>query len=192
MALSIDKPKIKITSIPLFYDVLMVVSASLLIGLFSQFELILPFSPVPLTLQTFAVLLCGILLGKTKGALSVLLYLAEGALGLPFFAGGGFGVHHIFGPTGGYLLGFICAAYLAGFFIELGYGKSYFKMFLALIISNFSIYLFGLAYLSSFVGRQIVLQTGLYPFLLSDIVKIVFLSLSYPLLSRIIKVEEDF
>ncbi|MFB3850909.1 MAG: biotin transporter BioY [Acidobacteriota bacterium] len=192
MIVGIEKSKLKTLSSSLFFDALLVVSASLLIGLLSQFELILPFSPVPFTLQTFAVLLCGILLGKSKGAVSVLLYLTEGACGLPFFAGGSFGVHYIFGPTGGYLLGFILAAYLAGFFMEIGYGKSYLKMFPALLVSNFSIYIFGLSYLSSFVGKNMVLQLGLYPFILSDIVKIVVLSLSVPLISKIVKLEEGF
>lgn len=190
MFLSLEKFKVKQETLSFFYDAIIVVSASLLLGAFSQFELILPFSPVPLTLQTLGVLLCGILLGKNRGALSVLLYLFEGALGLPFFAGGGSGIHHILGPSGGYLLGFLFAAYLAGFFVENGFGKSNLKIFFALTIANFSIYLFGLPHLSLFVGKHLVLQLGFYPFLLSDIVKVVFLSLSFPLLSKIVKPKE--
>lgn len=192
MIVSTEKSRLKNLSLSLFFDILLVVSASLLIGLLSQFELIMPFSPVPFTLQTFAVLLCGIILGKTKGAVSVVLYLIEGACGLPFFAGGSFGVRYIFGPTGGYLLGFIVAAYLAGFFMEMGYRKSYLKMFSALLISNFSIYIFGLSYLSGFVGRNLVLQMGLYPFIISDMVKVILLSLAVPLISKVVKLEEDF
>ncbi len=186
-----EKCGLKKETISLFLDVIVIVCASLLIGLFSQFELILPFSPVPMTLQTFIVLLCGIVLGKNRGALSVLLYLSEGVFGLPFFAGGNSGIHHLFGPTGGYLLGFIFAAYLAGFFTEIGFGKSHLKMFLALVVANFSIYFLGLPYLSFFVGRNNVFQIGFFPFLLSDTVKLVFLSLFYPLFSKIAKMRKE-
>lgn len=192
MIFYIEKLSEKFGKYSLFFDSAVVIFASLLIGLFSQFELIIPFSPVPLTLQTFAVLLCGLILGKTRGAISVILYLIEGASGLPFFAGGGFGVRYIFGPSGGYLLGFICAAYLSGLFAELNFTKNYFKTLIALIISNFSIYIFGLFYLSIFVGSKLVFELGLYPFLVSDLIKIVFLSLSFPFISKVLKAREKF
>lgn len=192
MIFYIEKLNEKLGKYAIFFDTAVVLFASLFIGVFSQFELIIPFSPVPLTLQTFAVLLCGLILGKTRGAISVFLYLIEGASGLPFFAGGSFGVSHIFGPTGGYLLGFICAAYISGLFAELNFTKNYFKTFIVLVISNFSIYIFGLSYLSIFVGVKFVFELGLYPFLVSDLIKIVFLSLSFPFLSKVLKAREKF
>ena len=168
----------------LFFDFLVVVSASLLIGLSAQAELILPFSPVPMTLQTIAVLLAGLLLGKVRGASAVALYVIEGSAGMPFFSGGSAGVRHLIGPTGGYLLGFIMAAFIAGFFAELGLGRSHTKLFAALLIADASIFLFGLPWLSMFTGRYLVLQAGLYPFILGDLVKIILLSLSLPLVLK--------
>ncbi len=81
----------------------------------------LPFSPVPITGQTMAVLLVGALLGSRRGALAVLAYIAEGLAGLPVFAGGAAGLARLFGPTGGYLVGFVAAAFLVGWLAERGW-----------------------------------------------------------------------
>jgi biotin transport system substrate-specific component len=89
---------------------------ALIASAYIQFPL--PFSPVPVTAQTMAVLACGLFLGPTAGALTVLAYLAEGAMGLPVFAGGTAGLARIFGPTGGYLAGFVLAAFAVGLLSE--------------------------------------------------------------------------
>ncbi len=168
----------------LAFDLLVLASASLMIAALSQLEFFVPFSPVPVTGQTFAVLAAGLLLGSTGGASAVLLYLAEGSMGLPFFAGGSSGVHHFIGPTGGYLLGFAGAAYLAGLFSESGLGKSFFGLFSALILADISLYVFGVLWLSTFVGREHAVQLGFFPFIFGDLVKILLLSLSFPLLGK--------
>ena len=102
-------------------DVVLVLSGSLLIAITAQ--LTLPMWPVPLTGQTFGVLLVGALLGRRLGPISVMTYIGEGAMGLPFFQGGGAGVAHLFGPTGGYLAGFVVAAFIVGWLCELGWDR---------------------------------------------------------------------
>src|SRR3989339_1541891 len=88
----------------LLYNILLVLTGSFLIAALSQIEIILPFTPIPVTAQTFAVLVVGIAFGAVRGGLAVLTYLLEGIAGLPVFAGGAGGVVHLLGPTGGYLV----------------------------------------------------------------------------------------
>lgn len=102
------------------YDTGCILFGSLFLALFSQLAIPLWFSPVPLTMQTFAVLLLGALLGSKRGPLAVALFLAEGACGLPFFAGGTAGIS---GATAGYLIGFVLCAFLVGFLLERGWKK---------------------------------------------------------------------
>ncbi|MBD3274481.1 MAG: biotin transporter BioY, partial [Candidatus Marinimicrobia bacterium] len=98
----------------LLYDISLVLGGSLFIALLAQLAVHLPFSPVPITGQTLGVLLAGALLGKIRGTMTVLAYLTEGVSGLPVFAGATAGPAVLLGPTGGYLIGFIFAAYLTG------------------------------------------------------------------------------
>jgi biotin transport system substrate-specific component len=107
----------------LLYDAVLVVTGSVFIALLAQVAIPLPFSPVPITGQTFAVLLVGVLLGSRRGGLGVLLYLLEGAAGLPFFAGGTAGLARLAGPTGGYLVGFVVAAIVVGLLAERGWDR---------------------------------------------------------------------
>ncbi len=162
------------------YNVGLVFTASLLIALSAQVSLILPFSPVPVTLQTLAVLLSAALLGKHRGLAAVSLYLFQGAAGLPVFAGGKAGLAVLLGPTGGYLLGFAAAAFTVGYLIDYGWDQSFLKAVLALLIGSAVIYLSGLAWLTEFVGIERILHLGLYPFLIGDLLKLtaaaVFLS----------------
>ncbi len=97
------------------YDVALVLGGSLFVALMARISIPLPFSPVPITGQTLAVLLAGALPGSARGALSLGLYLFWGLLGLPVFAGGTGGLARLAGPTGGYLVGFIFAAWITGF-----------------------------------------------------------------------------
>ena len=102
-------------SLALPYQVLLVISGSLLVALAARISLPLPFTPVPLTLQNFAVLLVGLLLGRRAGFAALVLYLAEGAAGLPVFSPmGPGGIAQLLGPTGGYLMAYPLVAYLAG------------------------------------------------------------------------------
>jgi biotin transport system substrate-specific component len=107
-------PTVLIPDLPGWADASLIVGASLLVALMAQVSVPLPFSPVPITGQTFAVLLVGAALGAKRGSASLLLYLLEGAAGLPVFAGGGAGPATFLGPTGGYLIGFVAAAWLVG------------------------------------------------------------------------------
>jgi len=153
-------------------DIAIVISASWLLAISAQFSFNLPFSPVPVTGQTLAVLLIGSLLGKNRGAAAVGLYLLQGAAGLPVFAGGKSGFITLVGPTGGYLIGFIAAAYIMGILAELRYDKSLVYTGFSMLIGSLVIYIFGLFWLVQFVGESNALQLGLYPFLIGDFVKI--------------------
>ncbi len=153
-------------------QVVLVLTASWLLAISAQFSFNLPFSPVPITGQTLVVLLLGALLGKNRGAAAVGLYLFQGAIGLPVFAGGKSGFITLAGPTGGYLIGFIAAAYVVGILMELRYDKSLIYLGFSMLIGNIFIYLFGLFWLVQFVSEAQALQMGLMPFLVGDILKI--------------------
>jgi len=153
-------------------DIGIVISASWLLAISAQFTFNLPFSPVPVTGQTLAVLLIGSLLGKDRGAAAVGLYLLQGAVGLPVFAGGKSGFITLVGPTGGYLIGFIAAAYIVGILTELRHDKSLVYIGFSMLVGNLVIYIFGLFWLVQFVGESSALQMGLFPFLTGDFVKI--------------------
>lgn len=165
----------------LAYDVSMVLGGSWLIALAAQISIPLPFSPVPITGQTFAVLLVGALLGRRLAALSVAAYLAQGLAGLPVFAGGTAGLGKLLGPTGGYLLGFWVAALLVGYLAERGWTLQVGKTLLAMLLGNALIYLCGLPYLALFVGFEKMLVAGLVPFIIGDTIKILLATLLLPL-----------
>src|SRR5690625_2355065 len=107
------------------YDCLCVLAGSLFLALMAQLSLYLWFSPIPLSLQSFAVLMIGALLGSKRGALAIVAYRFEGGLGLPFFAGGSAGFAVLAGPSGGYFFGFILCAFLVGYLLERGWKKRY-------------------------------------------------------------------
>ena len=153
------------------YDAALVLGGSLFIALSAQVVIPLPFSPVPITGQTLAVLLVGALLGSRRGTLSVLAYLTEGAMGLPVFAGGGTGVVWLLGPTGGYLLGFVPAAFITGWLAERGWDRRAETTLLMMLAGNMTIYAVGLPYLAFFAGFDRVLYLGFYPFIVGDIAK---------------------
>lgn len=146
--------------------------ANLLIIVCSQVRIPLPFTPVPITGQTFAVLLLGALLGSRYGTAVVAAYVCQGALGLPVFAGWKGGMVALFGPTGGYIVGFIPAAFIVGRLLEGGFCKRWSTTLLALIVGNATIYAFGLPWLAFFIGWEKVLQMGLLPFVPGDLLKL--------------------
>lgn len=153
-------------------DLVLVTGASLLTGLMSQAEIRLPFTPVPITLQPLAVFLTGAALGSRRGALAMLVYLLEGCAGLPFFAGGAAGAARLVGPTGGYLLGFVPAAFVIGWCAERGWDRTPWRAALAMLAGSVLLFACGLAQLALFVPRERVLAAGLYPFVLGDLLKI--------------------
>ena len=172
----------------LLYDFVIILFGSLFIALSSQLAINLPFSPVPITAQTLAVLLMGIILGSRRGGLCLLMYLSAGGIGLPVFANGASGLVYMFGPTGGYLMGFLIAAFVIGWLAERGWDKRIVTTFFAMFIGNVIIYLFGLSWLSFFTGIDKVFALGLYPFVIGDILKIIlaiiFLPLGWKLLGK--------
>jgi biotin transport system substrate-specific component len=139
-----------------------------------------PFSPVPITGQTFGVLLVAMALGRVRGSSVVLAYLAEGAAGLPVFAGGAAGPGVLIGPTGGYLVGFLGAAYLVGWLADNGWDRGYVKSALAMVLGTVVIFACGLAQLSLFVPTGAVLTLGLYPFIAGGVVKIAVAAVVLP------------
>ncbi len=138
----------------------------------AQIRIPLPFTPVPITGQTFGVLLAGALLGSRYGTAVVFSYVVQGAIGLPVFAGWKGGIATLLGPTGGYILGFVPAAFLVGRLLELGWYRRLGTIFAAFLIGNFVIYFFGLPWLAFFVGWNHVLEMGLLPFLPGDLIKL--------------------
>jgi len=161
--------------------ILFAVGIASLTGAMAQVRVILPWSPVPITLQTFIVLLSGVALGRRWGAISQTLYVGIGALGMPWFAGYKSGLQALAGPTGGYLVGFILAALLIGYFTDT-YIKSrrFFPMLGLMLLANFIIiYGLGIAQLSFYLswvkGVKVNLFTllwmGAIPFIPGDLTK---------------------
>ena len=134
----------------------------------------LPFTPVPITLQTFFTFLAGALLGKYLGALSQLIYLLLGVVGLPVFAKGSSGIGVLLGPTGGYLVGFIPAAFLVGYLLERREKPPFGLIFLAMVVGLVAMYLPGVGWLMWVTRMNLVkaLLLGVLPFLPGDAVKI--------------------
>ena len=161
-------------------DVVLIAGASVATGLLAQAEIHLPFTPVPLTLQPFAVFMIGAAFGSRRAALAMLLYLAEGAAGMPFFAGGASGPAHLLGPTGGYLFGFVPAAFVIGWFAERGWDRTPPRAFLAMLAGSIVLFACGLTQLAAFVPRGRVLASGLYPFVVGDVLKMAAASALLP------------
>tara|TARA_B100000586_G_scaffold86430_1_gene61369 strand:+ start:5468 stop:6013 length:546 start_codon:yes stop_codon:yes gene_type:complete len=141
----------------------------------------IPFWPVPMTMQTFVVMFLGILYGWRLGLFTISLYLLEGIVGLPVFAGTpekGMGLVYFTGPTMGYLIGFLATVFLTGFFT---FNNNFFKNFIKLIFSVSFIYLFGLFWLGLIIGwDKPVFELGAQPFLLAELFKILILSVLIP------------
>jgi biotin transport system substrate-specific component len=171
------------------YDLALIVGGSLLIAASAQIKVWLPFSPVPVTGQTFAVLLTGTVLGCRRGVLCIVLYLVQGLAGLPVFAAGvAAGPAVLFGPTGGYLAGFIPAAAVTGLLAEKGWDRKFATTIAAMSFGNLSIYAFGIAWLCILTGvNKDTLTIGLYPFIVGDIFKIVLASVLLPTVWKIVK-----
>ncbi len=161
------------------YDLALILGGSLLIGLCAQVKL-MPFGLVPITGQTFAVLMIGAVLGAKRGALAVLAYLAQGVAGLPVFAMIS-GPGAILGPTGGYLIGFLPAAYVTGWLAERGWDRRFGTTVLAMALGNVLIYACGLVQLGCLTSMSsTVLKTGLLPFIPGDILKIALAAIRLP------------
>jgi len=179
-------------------DAVLIVAFSLLVAGSARISVYLPFTPVPITGQTLAVLLAGAVLGSWRGAAAVALYAVEGSQ-LSVFAGGSSSVFHwsagsggyLFGITsgtsgllwdlasGGYIIGFIPAAFVVGYLCERGWDRKSWIM-IAMLAGNAIIYIPGLLQLSFFVPNDKVLEYGLYPFIAGDLIKLYLAAISVP------------
>lgn len=165
-------------------DILLIAGTSVVTGLAAQIAIPIPGSPVPITGQTFAVLLSGAVLGARRAMLAQLLYLAEGAIGLPVFAGARAGLGVLIGPTGGYLLAFPLGAAVTGALAERGWDRRFFTMLIAMLLGSAAIFAGGLAWLSRFLPASQLLPSGLLPFLPGDLIKSSLAALAFPALWR--------
>ncbi len=130
-----------------------------------------PMIPVPVTMQTFGVLFLGALCGWRLGSAATLAYLVEGAMGLPVFAGGAGGVHHLLGPTAGYLVAFPLAAALAGTLAERGWTLGIVRSFALMMLGHAVILALGTAVLAGKIGIEKAVTFGLLPFLVGTVLK---------------------
>lgn len=168
-------------------DLLLISAGALLVALLAQVRIPLPFTPVPLTGQTFAVLLVGAALGARRGLASLSLYTLIGALGLPVFAGGAAGLAYAFGPTGGYLAGFIVAAFVVGLLAERGLERSIRTSILPFLAGTLVIYIFGAGWLAVLFGLEKALELGVTPFLLGDAIKLALAAIALPAAWKLVK-----
>ncbi len=183
----------------LLRDGLLVIGFSLFLALCAQVSFYLPLNPVPITLQTLAVLLTGAALGSKRGALAMLVYLAEGAVGLPVFAGGVGGFLSLFGATGGYLWSFPIAAFVVGLLCERGLDRRIVTSALAMLPGTLIIYVVGVTWLGVVLHKTVLktlpldmlvlkaLSFGLVPFILGDLLKLVIAAALLPIAWAIVR-----
>lgn len=158
----------------------LVVAFSLLTALAAQ--IVIPIGPVPITGSTFAVLLTGALLGSRLGAITMVVYLLEGVSGLPFFYGGTFGLAHLLGPTGGYLVAFPAAAFITGAFAENGWDKRFLTAVVAMAIGSVVILLSGWAWFMVLMHTPplAAFKVSVAPHIIGDIIKILLAAAVLP------------
>ena len=169
--------------------IILAMVGSLLLAISSKISI--PFYPVPVTMQTFVVLTLGMVYGWRLGGATILLYLFEGAIGLPVFQGTpekGLGLAYMVGPTGGYLIGFFMASMVCGFLAERGWDRSVFQTALAMLAGTAVIYIPGVLWLGFLLGwDKPILEWGFLNFVLSDVAKIALAAGIMPLLWRLFK-----
>jgi biotin transport system substrate-specific component len=160
----------------------LILAGAALVYLSARVAIPIPGTPVPVTGQTFGVLLVGGALGFKRGLAAVLIYVALGVIGLPFFAEGKSGIATITGTTGGYLLGFLVAGSLVGRLAELGWDRRVIGAVGAMAIGNAVIYLIALPWLAVVAHLDVMttLQKGFFPFLIGDVLKLVLAAVVFP------------
>jgi biotin transport system substrate-specific component len=153
-------------------DIAIAFGASLILALGAPFAIPLPFTPVPLVLQCQLVFFLGAFLGSKRASIALLFFLIEGVMGYPVFATGGAGIARIMGPSGGYLIGYLAAAYMVGFLEERNSRKTALSLFNHMAIGNLIVYICGASYLATFVGIERAILLGVAPFILGDLLKL--------------------
>jgi biotin transport system substrate-specific component len=167
---AVADPRTESRPLRLGREIFLVVGASLFVALCAKVTWYLPFSPVPLTLSNFGVLLVGLLLGSRRGFAALVLYLVEGSAGLPVFTAGSLG---ILGPTGGYLLAYPVVAFVAGWLRE-HWQHSFARCALACIAAEVILFAAGVSWLVSYLQRpwSQAAVFGLYPFVAAEVLKV--------------------
>lgn len=173
------------------FDVVSVIAGSLVVAGLAQVSIRLHFTPVPITGQTLGVLLVGASLGAVRGGLSLGLYLVEGGLGLPFFAGGhhGWNILSLSSASGGYLFGFVAAAIVVGFLAERGWDRSLGSSIGAMLIGEILVYAAGLPWLAAslHIPASKAYEFGLYPFVIGDMIKLAIAAGLLPAAWKLVK-----
>jgi biotin transport system substrate-specific component len=157
------------TAVSFLHQALLVVAGTLLLALSAKVQV--PFWPVPMTMQTFVVLLIGASCGARLAGATLALYLAEGAVGLPVFAAGS-GLAYMAGPTGGYLAGFLVAALVVGWLADRGFGRTISTTLAAFLIGEVIIFALGVGWLATLIGPEKAIAAGLVPFLPAEALKV--------------------
>jgi biotin transport system substrate-specific component len=170
-------------------DAIFVLGGALLVAAAAQISIPLPFSPVPITGQTFAVGVVGSALGMRRGAASLALYVLLGGIGLPFYAQGASGWTQVSGATGGYLIGFVLAAALTGALADRGWDRTFGTAVTSMLTGNVLIYAVGLPWLarSTGAGLEQTLEWGLYPFVPGDVLKLYLAAAVLPAAWRVVR-----
>jgi biotin transport system substrate-specific component len=172
----------------LLTSALLIVAGALFVALCAQVSIPLGFTPVPVTGQTFAVILVGASLGPVAGALSLTLYVLAGVAGAPVYANGMHGWSVFVSATGGYLVGFVLAAALTGAFAASGWDRSFRTATSAMLAGNVVIYAAGLPWLAWKLDTDLerTLELGLYPFVIGDVLKLYLAALLLPAAWRLV------
>jgi biotin transport system substrate-specific component len=167
------------------HQVLLVVLGTVLLAISAQIQV--PFWPVPMTMQTFMVLIIGATYGARLGAATMIAYIIEGAVGLPVFAQFSAGAHVLVGPTAGYLAGFVAAAALTGYLAERGFGRDLATALVSFAAGTVVIFALGLAWLASLIGVEGAITHGLMPFILSEPTKVALATLLLPTCWKLVR-----
>ena len=160
----------------LFGSIILIISAKIKVDLY----------PVPMTLQPLAVLMIGMLFGRNLAIATIGLYILQGIAGFPVFAYGG-GLLYLFGPTGGFIVGFFIAGLVLGELADRGWGRNILSSIFCMILGMFIIYFFGILQLSAIKGFAFAIIKGFYPFLVGDLYKLLVAGILVPFIWRLAK-----
>lgn len=165
-------------------NIFLVLAGTALLAVTARIQV--PMYPVPMTMQTFSVLLIGMTFGWRLAGATVVAYITEGAVGLPVFASGG-GLAYLAGPTAGYLFGFLAATIIVGWLAGRGWDRSFAATFGAALIGSAVIYGIGVPWLASFIGLEKAIGAGMLPFLLGDLMKAALATATLPIAWKILQ-----
>ena len=170
-------------------NILLALAGTALLTLSAKLQV--PFWPVPMTMQTYMVLVLAMAYGWRLGTATMLLYLAEGALGLPVFAGTpekGLGIAYMMGSTGGYLAGFVLATIVAGYLAEQGWDRTWLKAGVVMLVGHAIVFAAGVAWLATLVGPDKAIALGFTPFIAATVAKTALGLATMPIAWRIARI----